>query len=443
MRPFDIIKKKRDGEILSPQEIDFFIRGLTRGEIPDYQATALLMAIYFSGMTEDETYHLTYSMMNSGEVLDLSDIPGIKVDKHSTGGVGDKLSLTIAPLVASAGVPMPMIAGRGLGHTGGTVDKLESIPNFRTNLSLREFKETVKKINLSIIGQTSEIAPADKKLYALRDVTATVESIPLIVSSIMSKKLAEGIDGLIMDVKTGNGAFRKEFEDAIELSEGIVQIGKKMGKNVVAIITDMNQPLGYAVGNSLEVIEAIEFLKGKGSDDIKNLTLKIGAWMLKIGGITEDIEDGIKILQEKLKNGEGLEKFRELIKCQNGNPEVIEDYNLFPKAKIIKDVMSMESGYVQKIETDKIGISACILGAGRLKADSPIDYSAGLILRKKIGDYVEKGEPLITIHTNLPLPLLNKEGREGGSEAESMITSSYIIGVSQPIKPPLIHKVIT
>ena len=440
MRPFDIIKKKRDGGILTSEEIDFFIRGLTRGEIPDYQATALLMAIYFSGMTEDETYHLTYSMMNSGEVLDLSDIPGIKVDKHSTGGVGDKLSLTIAPLVASAGVPMPMIAGRGLGHTGGTVDKLESIPNFRTNLSLREFKETVKKINLSIIGQTSEIAPADKKLYALRDVTATVESIPLIVSSIMSKKLAEGIDGLIMDVKTGNGAFMKEFEDAIELSEGIVQIGKKMGKNVVAIITDMNQPLGYAVGNSLEVIEAIEFLKGKGSDDIKNLTLKIGAWMLKIGGITEDIEDGIKILQEKLKNGEGLEKFRELIKCQNGNPEVIEDYNLFPKAKIIKDVMSMESGYVQKIETDKIGISACILGAGRLKADSPIDYSAGLILRKKIGDYVEKGEPLITIHTNLPLPFLNKEGR---SEAESIITNSYIIGINQPIKPPMIHKVIT
>ncbi|HBA26346.1 MAG TPA: hypothetical protein DCY98_02975 [Nitrospinae bacterium] len=256
----------------------------------------------------------------------------------------------------------------------------------------------------------------------------------------MSKKLAEGIDGLIMDVKTGNGAFMKEFEDAIELSEGIVQIGKKMGKNVVAIITDMNQPLGYAVGNSLEVIEAIEFLKGKGSDDIKNLTLKIGAWMLKIGGITEDIEDGIKILQEKLKNGEGLEKFRELIKCQNGNPEVIEDYNLFPKAKIIKDVMSMESGYVQKIETDKIGISACILGTGRLKADSPIDYSAGLILRKKIGDYVEKGEPLITIHTNLPLPFLNKEGR---SEAESIITNSYIIGINQPIKPPMIHKVIT
>jgi len=440
MRVIDIIKKKRDGEILTSKEIDFFIRGLTRGEIPDYQATALLMAIYFSGMTEDETYHLTYSMMNSGEVLDLSDIPGIKVDKHSTGGVGDKLSLTIAPLVASAGVPMPMIAGRGLGHTGGTVDKLESIPNFRTNLSLREFKETVKKINLSIIGQTSEIAPADKKLYALRDVTATVESIPLIVSSIMSKKLAEGIDGLIMDVKTGNGAFMKEFEDAIELSEGIVQIGKKMGKNVVAIITDMNQPLGYAVGNSLEVIEAIEFLKGKGSDDIKNLTLKIGAWMLKIGGITEDIEDGIKILQEKLKSGEGLEKFRELIKCQNGNPEITEDYNLFPKAKIIKDVKSRESGYVQKIETDKIGISACILGAGRLKADSPIDYSAGLILRKKIGDYVEKGEPLITIHTNLPLPFLNKEGR---SEAESIITNSYIIGINQPIKPPMIHKVIT
>jgi len=439
MRPFDIIKKKRDGGGLSPQEIDFFIRGLTSGEITDYQATALLMAIYFNGMTEDETYHLTYSMMHSGEVLDLSDITGIKIDKHSTGGVGDKLSLTIAPLVASAGIPMPMIAGRGLGHTGGTVDKLESIPNFRTNLSLREFKETIKKINLSIIGQTSEIAPADKKLYALRDVTATVESIPLIVSSIMSKKMAEGIDGLVMDVKTGNGAFMKEFEDALELSEGIVQIGKKFGKNVVALITDMNQPLGYAVGNSLEVIEAIEMLKGKGSDDIRNLTLKIGAWMLKIGGITEDIEDGIKILQEKLKSGEGLKKFRELIKLQGGNPDVIEDYSIFPKAKIIKDVMSSESGYVQKIETDKIGISACILGAGRLKIDSSIDFSAGLILRKKIGDYVEKGEPIITIHTNLPIQWMGR----GRSEAESSITSSYIIGVNQPIKPPLIHKVIT
>ena len=443
MRVVDIIKKKRDGEILTSEDIDFFIKGIIKSEITDYQATALLMAIYFNGMTEDETYCLTFSMMHSGEVLDLSDISGIKVDKHSTGGVGDKLSLTIAPLVASAGVPVPMIAGRGLGHTGGTVDKLESIPNFRTDLSLREFKETIKKINLSIIGQTSEIAPADKKLYALRDVTATVDSIPLIVSSIMSKKMAEGIDGLVMDVKTGNGAFMKEFEDALELSEGIVKIGKKMGKNVVALITDMNQPLGYAVGNSLEVIEAIEMLKGKGSDDIKNLTLKIGAWMLKIGGITEDIEDGIKILQEKLKSGEGLEKFRELIKCQNGNPKVTEDYNLFPKARIIKDVMSSESGYVQKMETDKIGISACILGAGRLKVDSPIDFSAGLILRKKVGDYVEKGESLVTIHTNLPLPLLIKEGSEGRSEAESMITSSYIIGVKQAIKPPLIHKVIT
>jgi pyrimidine-nucleoside phosphorylase len=443
MRPFNIIKKKRDGEGLSPQEIDFFIKGITKGEIPDYQATALLMAIYFNGMTDDETYHLTYSMMHSGEVLDLSDIPGIKVDKHSTGGVGDKLSLTIAPLIAAAGVPMPMIAGRGLGHTGGTVDKLESIPGFRTNLSLKEFKETIKKNNLSIIGQTSEIAPADKKLYALRDVTATVESIPLIVSSIMSKKLSEGIDSLVMDVKTGNGAFMKEFEDALELSEAIVQIGKKMGKNVVALITDMNQPLGYAVGNSLEIIEAIEFLKGKGSDDIKNLTLKIGAWMLKTGGKTDNIEDGIKILEEKLNNGEGLKKIRELIKLQGGNPDVIEDYNLLPKAKIIKDVISIKSGYVQKIETEKIGISASILGAGRLKTDSPIDLSAGLILRKKIGDYVEKGESLVTIHTNLPLPLLNKEGTEGRSEAESIIKNSFIIGNKQPIKPPLIHKVIT
>jgi pyrimidine-nucleoside phosphorylase len=433
MRPLDIIKKKRDKGILTPEEIDFFIQGITKGKIPDYQITALLMAIYFNGMTEDETYHLTVSMMNSGKVLDLSDIPGIKVDKHSTGGVGDKLTLTVAPLVASTGVPLPMIAGRGLGHTGGTIDKLESIPGFRTDLSIREFIENIKKINLSIIGQTSEITPPDGILYALRDVTATIESIPLIVSSIMSKKLAEGIDGLILDVKTGSGAFIKDYEKSLELADSLVKIGKKMGKKVVAIITDMNQPSGYAVGNTLEVIEAIEVLKGGGPDDVKDLTLNIGAWMLKIGGVAREIEDGIKILKENLKNYKGLEKFRELIKSQSGNPDIIENYNLFPKAKIIKEVNSYKSGYIKKIDTEKIGTAARILGAGRLKVDSPIDPTAGLIIRKKIGDQVEKDEPLITIHSNK---------KEIVPEAEQLILSAYFINTGRMEKPPLVYKVL-
>jgi pyrimidine-nucleoside phosphorylase len=441
MRPFDIIKKKRDGEILTSEEIDFFVQGATRGEIPDYQITALLMAVYFKGMTEDETYHLTSSMMYSGEVIDLSDIPGIKVDKHSTGGVGDKLTLTIAPLVASAGVPIPMISGRGLGHTGGTIDKLESIPGFRTNLSAGEFKENIRRIGVSIISQTKEIAPADRKLYALRDVTATVESIPLIAGSIMSKKLAEGIDGLVLDVKTGSGAFMKSLKKSQDLAKALVSIGKKMGKKVAALITDMSQPTGYAVGNSLEVIEAIETLKGRGPDDVNELTLNIGAWMLKLGGIVEKTEDGIKVLKKKIKNGDGLEKLRELIECQGGNPEVINDYSLFPKARIVREIKSSVSGYIQGIDTEKIGTAACILGAGRLKADSPVDPSAGLILKKKIGDKVEKGGTLITIYTNLPLPLLHNEGIEGRSEIESLILNSYIIGVERGIKPKLIYSV--
>lgn len=433
MRPFDIIKKKRDGGALTLEEIDFFIKGVTRDEIPDYQVTALLMAIYFNGMTDDETYHLTSSMMYSGEVLDLSGICGIKIDKHSTGGVGDKLTLTVAPLVASAGVPIPMISGRGLGHTGGTIDKLESIPGFRTDLSLKEFKENVGKINLSIIRQTSEIAPADRKLYALRDVTATVDSIPLIVSSIMSKKMAEGIEGLVLDVKTGNGGFMKSFEKSQELAESLLKIGKKMGKMVTVAITDMNQPSGFAVGNSLEVIEAIEVLKGRGPDDVKELTLNIGAWMLKLGGIINKMEDGIKILKEKLKNGTGLKKFRELIELQGGNPDVIEDYNLFPQAEIIKEVKSIESGYVQKMNTENIGTAGCILGAGRLNINSPVDFSAGLILKKKIGDYVERGEPVVTIYTNK---------NEIVSEAESIILNSYTIAEYSTVSPPLIYKVL-
>lgn len=433
MRPFDIIKKKRDGGILSGEEIDFFIRGIVNEEIPDYQVSALLMAIYFNGMADDETYHLTSSMIHSGEVIDLSDISGMKVDKHSTGGVGDKLTLTIAPLAASAGLHIPMISGRGLGHTGGTIDKLESIPGFKTNLSIKEFTRNIREINLSIICQTGEIAPADRRLYSLRDVTATVDSLPLIVSSIMSKKLAEGIDGLVLDVKTGSGAFLKKLEDSLALGDMLVRIGRRMGKRVAAIITDMNQPLGYAVGNSLEVAEAIEVLKGKGPEDIRFLTLNIAAWMLKMGDIAAEIDDGIRMLEDKLRSGEALQKFRELIKAQGGNMEVVENYNLLPCAKIVKEIKGEKAGYVQSIDTEKIGIAACMLGAGRLKIDSPIDHSAGLIVRKKIGDYVERGETLITIHTN---------NEDIIPEVKSFILNSYVMGDKCCIRPPLIHKVL-
>lgn len=433
MRPFDIIKKKRDGGILSGEEIDFFIRGIVDGEIPDYQVSALLMAIYFNGMADDEIYQLTSSMMYSGKVISLSDIAGMKVDKHSTGGVGDKLTLTIAPLAASAGLHIPMISGRGLGHTGGTIDKLESIPGFKTNLSIKEFTRNIREINLSIICQTGEIAPADRKLYSLRDVTATVDSLPLIVSSIMSKKLAEGIDGLVLDVKTGSGAFLKKLEDSLALGDMLVRIGRRMGKRVAAIITDMNQPSGYAVGNSLEVVEAIEVLKGKGPEDIRFLTLNIAAWMLKMGDMAAEIGDGIRMLEDKLRSGEALQKFRELIKAQGGNMEVIENYNLLPHAKIVKEIKGEKAGYVQSIDTEKIGIAACMLGAGRLKVDLPIDHSAGLIVRKKIGDYVERGETLITIHTN---------NEDIITEVKSFILNSYVMGDKCCSRPPLIHKVL-
>ncbi len=433
MRAFDIIKKKRDGETLTSGEIDFFVRGASKGEIPDYQITALLMAIYFNGMTGDETYYLTSSMMNSGEVLNLSDIPGIKVDKHSTGGVGDKLTLTIAPLAASAGIKVPMISGRGLGHTGGTIDKLESIPGFKTNLSAGEFIENIRKIGISIISQTEKIAPADRKFYALRDVTATVEAIPLIAGSIMSKKLAEGIDGLVLDVKTGNGSFMKSMEKSRELAEALVAIAMKMGKKAAALITDMSQPTGYAVGNSLEVIEAMEILKGRGPDDVKELTLNIGSYMLKLGGIVTEIEEGTAVLEKKIQNGAGLKKLRDLIESQGGNTGVIEDYSLFPKAEIIREIKSNSSGYVQGIDTEKIGTAACILGAGRLKADSAVDHSAGLILNKKIGDRVEKGETLIAIYTNKS---------ETIADAESLIDDSFIIGGAGCIKPKLIYSVL-
>lgn len=358
------------------------------------------MAVYFQGMTRDETLAMTREMRNSGKVLDLSHIPGKKVDKHSTGGVGDKLTLTLAPLVAAGGVSIPMLSGRGLGHTGGTIDKLEAIPGFRTQLSLNEFITQVRDIGLAIMGQTKDLAPADDRLYALRDVTATIDSIPLIASSIMSKKLAEGIDGLVLDVKVGSGAFMKDIQRARELAETMVDIGKGMGKEVVALLTDMDQPLGRAVGNSLEIKEAIDVLNGEGPEDVVELTLELGAWMLKLGGKVRDLDDGKGMLKAFIANGQGLERFKDLIRHQGGDPRVVEDPTILPMARGRMDVAAKEDGFIARIDTEEVGISAMLLGAGRTKVGESIDPSVGIVLQKKVGDRVVKGEPLATLYYN-------------------------------------------
>lgn len=400
MRAYDIIKRKRDGKGLTHKEIAFLVRGVLMGDIPDYQLSAFLMAVYFQGMTMDETLAMTREMRNSGKVLDLSHIPGKKVDKHSTGGVGDKLTLTIAPLVAAGGVSIPMLSGRGLGHTGGTIDKLEAIPGFRTQLGLNEFITQVRDIGLAIMGQTKELAPADDRLYALRDVTATIDSIPLIASSIMSKKLAEGIDGLVLDVKVGSGAFMKDIGRARELAKTMVDIGKGMDKEVVALLTDMDQPLGRAVGNSLEINEAIDVLNGEGPEDVVELTLELGAWMLKLGGKVRDLDDGKGMLKAFIANGQGLERFRDLIRHQGGDPRVVEDPTILPMARGRMDVAAKEDGFIARIDTEGVGMSAMLLGAGRTKVGESIDPSVGIVLQKKLGDMVVKGEPLATVYYN-------------------------------------------
>jgi len=406
MRAYDIIKRKRDGKVLTHEEIAFLVSGILSGGIPDYQLSAFLMAVYFQGMTMDETLALTREMLYSGKVLDLSHIPGRKVDKHSTGGVGDKLTLTIAPLVAAGGVSIPMLSGRGLGHTGGTIDKLEAIPGFRTHLSLDEFISQVRDIGLAIMGQTKELAPADDRLYALRDVTATIDSIPLIASSIMSKKLAEGIDGLVLDVKVGSGAFMKDIQRARKLAETMVDIGKGMGKEVVALLTDMDQPLGRAVGNSLEVKEAIDVLKGDGPEDVMELTIEMGAWMLKLGGKVVDVEEGKRMLRVLIASGQGLERFKDLIRHQGGDPRVVEDTDLLPIARGKRDIVAKGEGFISRIDAEDVGICAMLLGAGRTKVGETIDPSVGIVLQKKVGDRVGKGEPLATVYYN------NKEGLE-------------------------------
>ena len=400
MRMVDIIAKKRDGLELTKEEISFFVQGYAQNKIPDYQASAFTMAVLFRGMTKKETAIMTDEMMHSGETVDLSGIEGKVVDKHSTGGVGDKTSLAVGPLVASCGAKVAKMSGRGLGHTGGTLDKMESIPGMRVFLSKEEFIKQINDVGLAIVGQTAEVDPADKKLYALRDVTATVESIPLIASSIMSKKLASGSDCILLDVKFGSGAFMKTFEQAETLAKAMVEIGDELHRDTRAILTDMDQPLGFAVGNALEVKEAIDTLNGHGPKDFVDLCTQAGAIMLEQAGLAKDFEEGKKMIVRQIQNGEGLKKLAELVESQGGDPSYIYHPEKFPLSKTQKEIIAEKDGYVRRIDSLSIGVSAMKLGAGRETMEQSIDMSAGIVLRKKVGDQVKKGDVLAIAHTN-------------------------------------------
>lgn len=432
MRMYDIIHKKRNGGELSEKEIKFFVNGYTDGSIPDYQASALCMAIYFRGMNADETAALTLAMADSGDRIDLSGIDGFTVDKHSTGGVGDKTSLIVAPIVAANGGKVAKMSGRGLGHTGGTVDKLESIPGFRTSLTPDEFIKQVNDIGLCIVGQTGELAPADKKLYALRDVTATVESIPLIASSIMSKKLAAGSQGIVLDVKTGSGAFMKTVEDSERLAEEMVSIGKAAGRKVTALITDMDIPLGAYVGNSLEVIEAIKTLKGEGEKNLTEVCLSLAAQMLCMVTGRDDMVCR-KMAKKSIEDGSALNKLREMITAQGGNADVIDNSGAFKQPKFYVDIISERDGYISRTNAERVGIASVILGAGREKKGDPIDPSAGIILKKKTGDSVSKGDVLATFYTD-------DETRIDVAKREFL--DALIFGNEKPSKQKLIYKII-
>ena len=399
MNFLDIIQKKKENKVLNQSEIEFFIENYVKGEIPDYQVSAFLMAIYFNKLNLDETYYLTKAMIDSGETVDLSEVPGSKVDKHSTGGVGDTVTLVLGPLLASVGLVFAKMSGRGLGHTGGTLDKLEAIPGFNINIGGRDFIEILKKSNIAVIGQTENIVPADKLLYALRDATATVDNVSLIASSILSKKIALGTDALVLDVKVGNGAFMKDLPSAVELSKLMVELGKKFGRNTKAIITSMEEPLGDAIGNSLEVIEAINILKGKKEGHLKDIALRIGAKLMLMEGISSSEEEAIKVLEGKISDGSAALKFKEMVELQGGDKTYIDDTDKFKKSSIIKEIYAEESGYVKSIEAIEIGIASRDLGAGRHKKGDVLDLSAGIYLHKKIGDLVEKGDKLATIYT--------------------------------------------
>ncbi|WP_111928603.1 pyrimidine-nucleoside phosphorylase [Clostridium tertium] len=433
MRAFDIIAKKRDKKELSKEEIEFFIEGYTKGEVTDYQTSALLMAIYLNGFSKEETVNLTMAMIKSGDVVDLSEINGIKVDKHSTGGVGDKTSLILVPMVAAVGGKVAKLSGRGLGHTGGTLDKLEAIPGFDINVSKENFINFVNKSGLVIAGQTQNIVPADKKIYALRDVTATIDSIPLIAASIMSKKIASGSDAILLDVKYGDGAFMKTKEDAEKLAEAMVSIGKGLNRNTSAAITLNGEPLGYAIGNALEIQEVIEVLSDRGPGDLRELCLRLGAQMLKLSNIEVDVNKGRAILEEVLKNGKALEKLKELVANQGGDVSVIEDKNLFTIAEIAHEVKAQEEGYVYELNAEKVGIASLLAGAGRETKDDVIDYGAGIILSKKMGSYVNKGDILATIYTS-DMSRIEK--------SEEMLLSAYTMSNEKPAKVDIIHKII-
>lgn len=433
MRMYDIIMKKRNGGELTGEEIGFFVRGYTKGEIPDYQAAALMMAVYFRNMTERETYELTMAMADSGERLDLSAVRGIKVDKHSTGGVGDKTSLALTPMVAACGIPVAKMSGRGLGHTGGTIDKLESFPGFTTALTTEQFINNVNKIGIAIMGQTADLAPADKKLYALRDVTATVDNMSLIASSIMSKKLAAGADAIVLDVKTGSGAFMKEERDARALAEEMVKIGRSAGRKTIAVISDMDQPLGYAVGNALEVREAIDTLNGRGPEDFTELCLTLGSRMLLAGGRTDSLEEAENMLKGVIADGSALKKLAEFVEAQGGDSKPVYHPELLAQAAVKRTVFSLKEGYVSRIICDEVGICSLILGGGRETKESKIDLSVGLVLRKKVGDYVKKGEALAVIHAN---------DEKKAEEAERRFLAACTVDGVPPEKKPLIRAVI-
>jgi len=429
----DIIEKKCDGFSLNEEEINFFINGYTDDSIPDYQASAFLMAVYFKGMTAEEQAFLTMAMVQSGDQIDLSAIEGIKVDKHSTGGVGDTTTLILVPLVAACGVPVAKMSGRGLGHTGGTLDKLEAIEGFHIELTKEEFVKQVNELKLAVIGQSGNLTPADQKIYSLRDVTATVDSIPLIASSIMSKKIAAGADAIVLDVKSGDGAFMKTAEDARALAQSMVAIGNQVGRNTMAIISDMSQPLGNAIGNALEVVEAIETLKGEGPEDLTELCLVLGSQMLVVGEKANNLEDARAMLKAVIKDGSALELFGDLIEAQGGNRAIIYDISLLPTAKFQIPVVAMRTGFVTHMGADDIGVAAMLLGAGRATKDAEIDLSVGILLKKKIGDAVQEGEEIAVIYSN----------SEDVVDTSKLLLEHIVIGDNKVQPPELIGEIIT
>jgi len=433
-RAIDVIRKKRDGVELSQAEIAALVNAYTEGSIPDYQVSAWLMAVVLKGMTRPETAALTDAMLHSGDVLDLSSLPRKKVDKHSTGGVGDKTSLVLAPLAAAAGVAVPMISGRGLGHTGGTLDKLEAIPGFNVNLPVAEFRRVLEICGCAMIGQTAEIAPADRKLYALRDVTGTVESPYLICASIMSKKLAEGIDALVLDVKTGSGAFMKSEKDAAFLAELMVETGERMGKRVVALITDMDQPLGNMIGNALEVVEVVEVLRGGGPEDLRELCLELAGWMLHLGGVSKTVAEGKQESAKLISSGKALEKFRQMVELQGGDARVVDDVKRLPQAQHSMQVASAKTGYLTAMQCEQIGTACVILGGGRGRKEDAVDPAVGIVLHKKVGDRVATRDAIATIH-------YNREAQ--AARARQLIEASCEVAEgTPPTKRPLIHRVI-